>query len=64
MGGAPTPKWDPIGFDPQPFGFAGSLNLKEIPANKLELTNSSMFGWNNTMFKGRLRVRANTSGFL
>ena len=20
MGGAPTPKWDPIGVDPQPFG--------------------------------------------
>ena len=20
MGGAPTPKWDPIGFDPQPYG--------------------------------------------
>ena len=20
MGGAPTPKWDPIGFDSQPFG--------------------------------------------
>ena len=19
MGGAPTPKWDPIGFDPQPY---------------------------------------------
>ena len=36
MGGAPTPKWDPIGFDPQPYslfcpvGLKGNLSLLDI----------------------------------
>ena len=29
MGGAPTPKWDPIGFDPQPF--YGPMDLEKDP---------------------------------
>ena len=29
MGGAPTPKWDPIGFDPQPCG-----NMRTPPQKK------------------------------
>ena len=39
MGGAPTPKWDAIGFDPQPFGELNARPQKHAtlePTGKIE----------------------------
>ena len=38
MGGAPTPKWDPIGFDPQPF--VAGTRLSQWGPNPLDAANA------------------------
>ena len=40
MGGAPTPKWDLIGFDPQPNGLARTM-LQELRTHM----SAAMYGW-------------------
>ena len=48
MGSAPTPQWDPIGFDPQPSGYVElSLSLSGLPA--------AASGSSHPLCRGRIR---------
>ena len=59
MGGAPTPKWDPIGFEPQPYKprMPGAKHPATLPQHLAEIRR-----WHGRNHLGEMKIRQRPEG--